>query len=155
LPPVVDTFVITCNGLPHQPLGFPFAAARRTKGFFYPFSRSLCRMFNRCTSNASTFIPLARAASADLSHLSLDHGLVATSHSAIIWRTVPNFGGPDATAAVSGCLRLKPDFALDFDLPEIPTVGSYISIQRPEHEAEWGEDVVVRKVWWRPTYLSH
>jgi hypothetical protein len=44
---------------------------------------------------------------------------------------------------------LKRDFALDFDLPEIPTVGSYISIQRPEHEADWGEDVVVRKVWWR------
>jgi hypothetical protein len=45
--------------------------------------------------------------------------------------------------------KLKPDFEVDFDLPEIPTVGSYISIQRPEHEAEWGEDVVVRKVWWR------
>jgi hypothetical protein len=45
--------------------------------------------------------------------------------------------------------RLDPQFRLDFELPEVPAVGSYISIQRPEHEAEWGEDVVVRKVWWR------
>ena len=45
--------------------------------------------------------------------------------------------------------NLDPDFGLDFELPEVPTVGSYISIQRPEHESEWGEDVVVRKVWWR------
>jgi hypothetical protein len=45
--------------------------------------------------------------------------------------------------------RLKPDYVLDFELPEVPAVGAYISIQRPEHEAEWGEDVIVRKVWWR------
>jgi hypothetical protein len=45
--------------------------------------------------------------------------------------------------------RLDPEVRLDFELPEVPAVGSYISIQRPEHEAEWGEDVVVRKVWWR------
>jgi len=45
--------------------------------------------------------------------------------------------------------KLDPDFGLDFELPEVPAVGSYISIQRPEHEAEWGEDVIVRKVWWR------
>ena len=45
--------------------------------------------------------------------------------------------------------KLKPDYSLDFELPEVPAVGSYISIQRPEHEAEWGEDVVVHKVWWR------
>jgi len=44
---------------------------------------------------------------------------------------------------------LKPDFSLQFELPEVPAVGSYISVQRPEHEAEWGEDVIVRKIWWR------
>jgi hypothetical protein len=53
---------------------------------------------------------------------------------------------------------LEPDFSLDFELPEVPAVGSYISIQRPEHEAEWGEDVIVRKVWWRlkhPEMAAH
>jgi hypothetical protein len=34
---------------------------------------------------------------------------------------------------------LKPDFSLEFELPEAPAVGSYISIQRPEHKAEWGK----------------
>jgi hypothetical protein len=47
---------------------------------------------------------------------------------------------------------LKPDFSLEFELPEAPAVGSYISIQRPEHKAEWGEDVIVRKIWWRLTH---
>jgi hypothetical protein len=53
------------------------------------------------------------------------------------------------TVVVREVGKLKPDFKLDFDLPDVPSVGSYISIQRPEHEAEWGEDVIVRKVWWR------
>jgi hypothetical protein len=49
---------------------------------------------------------------------------------------------------------LKRDYVLDFDLPEVPAVRSYISIQRPEHQAEWGEDVIVRKVWWRLKHLE-
>jgi hypothetical protein len=45
--------------------------------------------------------------------------------------------------------RLKPDYSLDFELPEVPAVGSYISIQRLDHPEPYGEDVIVRKVWWR------
>ncbi|MCJ9721130.1 hypothetical protein MOV66_04475 [Agrobacterium sp. SHOUNA12C] len=45
--------------------------------------------------------------------------------------------------------RLKPDYSLDFDLPEVPTVGTYISIQRPDKPEPFGEDLIVRKVWWR------
>jgi hypothetical protein len=29
--------------------------------------------------------------------------------------------------------KLKPDYSLDFELPEVPAIGSYISIQRPDH----------------------
>jgi hypothetical protein len=45
--------------------------------------------------------------------------------------------------------KLKLDYSLEFDLPEIPRVGSYISIHRPDKPQPFGEDVVVRKVWWR------
>jgi hypothetical protein len=58
-------------------------------------------MFNRCTSNASTFIR--------------------------------------AKAGFSGRFRLAGD----------PHSWKLHFHSEPEHEAEWGEDVVVRKVWWR------
>lgn len=45
--------------------------------------------------------------------------------------------------------RLKPDYSLDFDLPEVPRSGDYISIQRPDKPEPFGEDLIVRKVWWR------
>ena len=45
--------------------------------------------------------------------------------------------------------KLKPDFSLDFELPEVPAVGSYISILRPDTPEPYGEDLIVRKVWWR------
>ena len=45
--------------------------------------------------------------------------------------------------------RLKPDYSLNFELPEVPAIGSYISIQRPDHPEPYGEDVVVRRIWWR------
>jgi hypothetical protein len=45
--------------------------------------------------------------------------------------------------------KLKPDFSLDFELPEVPAVGSYISILRPDTPEPYGEDLVVRKIWWR------
>jgi hypothetical protein len=45
--------------------------------------------------------------------------------------------------------KLKPDYSLDFELPEVPAIGSYISIQRPDHPEPYGEDVIVRKIWWR------
>lgn len=44
--------------------------------------------------------------------------------------------------------RLKPEYSLPFDLPEVPPIGSYISITRPDSELH-SEDLVVRKVWWR------
>jgi len=43
--------------------------------------------------------------------------------------------------------RLKPGYSLNFTLPEIPRVGEYISIFRPDAMPHT-EDMVVRKVWW-------
>lgn len=48
--------------------------------------------------------------------------------------------------------RLKPDYSLDFQAQELPREGEYLSIQRPDKQAPYGEDVVVRRVWWR---LNH
>ncbi len=45
--------------------------------------------------------------------------------------------------------RLKPDYSLDFELPAVPAVGSYISVHRPNKPEPFGEDLVVRKIWWR------
>jgi hypothetical protein len=45
--------------------------------------------------------------------------------------------------------RLKPDYSVDFDLPEVPKPGSYISIRRPDKPEPYGEDLIVRQVWWR------
>jgi len=44
---------------------------------------------------------------------------------------------------------VRPDYSLNFELPEVPRVGSYLSIRRPDHRDPLGEDLVVRKVWWR------
>lgn len=44
---------------------------------------------------------------------------------------------------------LKPDYSLNFDLPEVPSIGSYISVQRPDKPEPFGEDLIVRKIWWR------
>lgn len=43
----------------------------------------------------------------------------------------------------------KPDFSVLFELPEVPRVGSYISINRPDHKEPFGEDLIVKHVWWR------
>jgi hypothetical protein len=48
--------------------------------------------------------------------------------------------------------HLKPDYSLSFDLPSVPGVGSYLSIQRPDTPKPFGEDLVVRRVWWRLTH---
>jgi hypothetical protein len=45
--------------------------------------------------------------------------------------------------------KLKPDYSLQFELPEVPRVGSYISICRPDTVGPFGEDMIVRQVWWR------
>jgi hypothetical protein len=43
---------------------------------------------------------------------------------------------------------LKPEYSLEFELPEVPAIGSYISIQRLDSRLT-GEDMIVRAVWWR------
>jgi hypothetical protein len=48
--------------------------------------------------------------------------------------------------------RLRLDYSAHFDLIEVPTIGSYISIQRPDEPEPFGEDMVVRKIWWRLNY---
>ncbi|HWU60835.1 MAG TPA: hypothetical protein VN112_02300 [Ensifer sp.] len=45
--------------------------------------------------------------------------------------------------------RLKPDYSLDFELPELPRPGDYISINRPDNPEPYSEDIIVRQVWWR------
>jgi hypothetical protein len=45
--------------------------------------------------------------------------------------------------------RLNPDYSLEFELPEVPKVGSYISIHRPDNPEPYSEDMIVEKVWWR------
>ena len=37
-------------------------------------------------------------------------------------------------------------------LPALPMIGSYISVQRPDKREPFGEDLIVRHVWWR---LNH
>jgi len=43
--------------------------------------------------------------------------------------------------------RTKLDYALEFELPEIPKAGDYISIFRPDKPLH-SEDIIVRHVWW-------
>ncbi len=45
--------------------------------------------------------------------------------------------------------RLRPDSWLQFDLPDVPQPGSYISIYRGDPPETHSEDMVVEKVWWR------
>ena len=45
--------------------------------------------------------------------------------------------------------RVKPDYSLDFEVPEVPAIGAYISIGRPDCPEPYSEDVIVRRVWWR------
>ena len=42
-----------------------------------------------------------------------------------------------------GTGRLKPEYSLPFDLPEVPTIGAWISITRPDSKLH-SEDLVVR-----------
>ena len=43
----------------------------------------------------------------------------------------------------------RPDGSMQFLLPELPRVGDYISVQRPEKRGPWGEDLIVKHIWWR------
>jgi hypothetical protein len=48
--------------------------------------------------------------------------------------------------------RLAPDYSLEFEAPTLPREGDYLSVQRPDHERPFGEDMIVAQVWWR---LAH
>lgn len=58
---------------------------------------------------------------------------------------------PKVTIAVREIGREKLDYQIVFDLPEVPKVGDYISVTRPD-DAPWTEDYIVRKVWWQLDY---
>jgi hypothetical protein len=45
--------------------------------------------------------------------------------------------------------RLNPDYSLEFELPEVPKVGSYISVHRPDNPEPYSEDMIVKEVGWR------
>jgi hypothetical protein len=53
------------------------------------------------------------------------------------------------TVVVREVGRLNPDYSLAFELPEVPAVGSYISIHRPDNPEPYSEDMIVEKAWWR------
>jgi hypothetical protein len=52
------------------------------------------------------------------------------------------------TIVVREAGKLKPDYLAEFELPELPRVGDYISIHRPDVRKPLGEDLIVRAVWW-------
>lgn len=43
--------------------------------------------------------------------------------------------------------KKRPEFHIKFAVPQLPRVGDYISIYRPDSE-RYSEDVIVRAVWW-------
>ena len=47
---------------------------------------------------------------------------------------------------VPGSVEL--DYSLEFEAPEVPQIGSYISVNRIGDRVV-GEDMIVRHVWWR------
>lgn len=55
----------------------------------------------------------------------------------------------DVIVVVREVGRLRPQAFLRFALPDVPAVGSYISVQRPEASGPFGIDLIVRQVWWR------
>lgn len=59
---------------------------------------------------------------------------------------------PEIIVVVRELGGVKPDYSLPFNVPEVPALGSYLSIQRPNKPAPFGEDLIVRHVWWR---LAH
>jgi hypothetical protein len=45
-------------------------------------------------------------------------------------------------------LGAAPHYVLDFEAPQLPREGDYLSVRRPVTGAA-SEDMIVRKVWWR------
>jgi hypothetical protein len=55
----------------------------------------------------------------------------------------------DAIIVVREVGKLNTEYVLDFKFPELPRVGDYISINRPDVKKPLGEDLIVRAIWWR------
>lgn len=55
----------------------------------------------------------------------------------------------DVVIVVRETGRQSPDYSLDFELPEVPAIGAYISITRDKENELYSEDLIVRHVWWR------
>lgn len=55
---------------------------------------------------------------------------------------------PKITLVVRDVGKLSPDYSMEFEVPEIPRTGDYISVRRPDIEP-WTEDFIVRQVWWQ------
>lgn len=45
--------------------------------------------------------------------------------------------------------RTSPDYSLEFEAPVLPSIGSYLSIHRPDEVNGHTEDLIVRHIWWR------
>jgi hypothetical protein len=54
------------------------------------------------------------------------------------------------TVVVRKLGRKEPEYSLPFDVPELPKVGSYISLFRSDGHPKWvsSDDLVVRLIWW-------
>ncbi len=53
------------------------------------------------------------------------------------------------TLVVRGFGTVEPDYAVTMAAPMLPSIGSYVSIQRPDRARPYGEDLLVQEVWWR------
>lgn len=45
--------------------------------------------------------------------------------------------------------RTSPEYSLEFEAPVLPSIGSYLSIHRPDKVHGHTEDLIVRHIWWR------
>jgi hypothetical protein len=45
--------------------------------------------------------------------------------------------------------KQEPEYWMTFELPEVPAVGSYISINKLDVRRPFSEDLIVRHVWWQ------
>ena len=53
------------------------------------------------------------------------------------------------TVVVRNVSSVYPDHFMDFEAPELPREGEYISIHRPDIPPPCTQDMVVKKVWWQ------
>ena len=56
---------------------------------------------------------------------------------------------PNIIVVIREVGKSKPDYSLRFEAPAVPSVGDYISIHRSDTEGPYGEDMIVKQIWWR------